>query len=499
MPYTEQQIRGLAINFLRFHYKLRPRYAGGGTRIVDRPHYYQGVLIDARLAYQKPDRSYFTATVEATSVDRREEVLYQTNYWRIGAHSLTLTLLVSALLAWAGALIPGYNLWERYGSPRVYLVILAILAAVFATCWLLLRRRRTYRYIYAVDQFKHFYADAQWVAYDVEIFAADTFRTRRRYRELERQCIKYGFGLLAVEADRVVRTVITPSQVDQFSGNRLRLPKWLARAEEARTLPPEVMDPLAPDEPLTAVLPARPGRPAISRQLRKRGILLRARLRRTYRNLFPGGLRRRPGYYRLGGWVFFVGVPSLLFLTAGLYRQSTYSPLAQEGKKYAEPDLGFLESAADPAPPLEVEEGEYRRTTDTTDAPTAATVNVPEEALVSAAEVTDIGRVQRYRIDSTGVVTVDYDCVPLDQLTQPVFLLVFGRYETFVRAREWALELNRLYRSTVTVAAGNCVEASATDYLLYIDAPTTDEGAANFLARTFIRESGLEVEILEIR
>ena len=171
MPYTEQQIRGLAINFLRFHYKLRPRHpAAAGTRIVDKPHYYQGVLIDARLAYQRPDGSYFTATVEATSQDRQDEILYQTNYWRIGAHTLVWTLLLTTALLWAGTQVQSLNLFRLFGTPNAYLVLVLLLVTLFTVVGAALRGLKRYRYIYAVDQFKHFYADAQWVAYDVEDF-----------------------------------------------------------------------------------------------------------------------------------------------------------------------------------------------------------------------------------------------------------------------------------------------------------------------------------------
>ncbi|WP_116109087.1 hypothetical protein [Lewinella sp. IMCC34191] len=513
MPYTEQQIRGLAINFLRFHYKLRPRYGGSGTRVVDKPHYYQGVLIDARLAYRKPDRTYFTATVEATSVDRQEEILYQTNYWRMGWHALVLTLFIAALLIWAGlpplsGFLGGgaqegrFNLWRLFGSPAVYAVLVLLFLAIGATVAALLRRLRTYRYIYAVDQFKHFFADAQWVAYDVAIFQPDTWRTRRKFRELERQCVKYGFGMLAVEDNKVVKNVISPSQVDQFRGHRIRLPSWLARAEESKpadpdTLPPEVTDPLALETPDIVLLPPKPGRPKFYEEPRRRGTLLRARTRRIYRKLFPSALRSRPGYYKLGWWIFILGIPSLLMLGYGLYRQASYTPLATAGGKYAAPDLDDLESESNPAPAYEPEVGEYHRTIDP-DPEESADRNIPEESLVTADRIEDLVSLRRYRLTADGEAILDYDCMPLSQLEQSVFVLLFGRYTSFEAAREWALELNRLYGSAVTVAVGECVETDGTGYFLYIDTPTTDEGEANYLARTFIRDTGLDVEIVEI-
>ncbi|THH40551.1 hypothetical protein [Neolewinella litorea] len=505
MPYSEQQIRGLAINFLRFHYKLRPRYGGSGTHIVDKPHYYQGVLIDARLAYQRPDRTFFTATVEATSLDRREEILYRVNYWRIGIHAFVLSCVLAAAFVWlgGGARVPERNLYMLFGSPQVYAVLLLSFTALVLAVGALLSRMKAYRYIYAVDQFKHFYADAQWVAYDSEIFAADTWRTRRQYRELERQCVKYGFGMLAVEADKVVRNVMSPSRVDQFGGDRIRLPRWLARAEttppppQLPPAPPGTIDPLALAPPAQALVPARPGRPALLRQPRRRMLLLRARLRRLYRSFFPDELRRRPGYYKLGWWVFIVGIPAVGMLGWGLYWHAIYNPLAVEGGRYAEPDLDNLESASAPAPPLELEPGEYRHVLDSVPA-ADPTVNVPEEALVATDRIEDLGLLRRYQLDERGGAVVEYDCLPLYERDGPVFLLLFGRYESFEAARSWALELNRLYGSAVTVAASDCVEPEGEGYLLYLDQPTTDEGTANYIARSFIRESGLEVEIIEI-
>ena len=510
MPYTEQQIRGLAINFLRFHYKLRPRYGGSGTQVVDKPHYYQGVLIDARLAYRKPDRSFFTATVEATSTDRREEILYRVNYWRMSIHVAVLTLLALSITVWlglpplsdlwgAGARGADLNLRSSFAGTRIYGFLLLLAGAVAATFFLLLRRMRTYRYIYAVDQFKHFYADAQWVAYDVAIFEPDTRRSRRKYRELERQCVRYGFGLLSVGADSVVRNVISPSQVDQFRGHRIRLPRWLARAEAPPpvVLPEEVGDPLAADVPAVVVLPPRPGRPRFYQEPARRGALLRARARRLYRRLFPTSLRHRPGYYRLGWWVFLVGIPALLLLVGGLYRHSRLSPLAREGGRFEAPDLGALESARDPAPALEPETGEYQRFQREGGEPEAEPE--PPESLVATQPIEDLTRLRRYRLSADGQAVVDYACTPLAEAEEAVFILLFGQYPSFEEAREWALELNRLYAAPVTVAEGSCVRPGETGYWLYIDAPTADEGRANYLARTFIRTSQLDVELVEIK
>lgn len=175
--------------------------------------------------------------------------------------------------------------------------------------------------------------------------------------------------------------------------------------------------------------------------------------------------------------------------------QSSYSPVAKLGRKGAVPDLTILESGHDPAPPLEIEEGEFRPVRDSVvDRPM---VGVPEEALVTREKVEDLGEVRRYRIGVNGGVEIDYECVPLYMLTEPVFVLLFGRYDSFGAAREWAEELQRLYRTSATVAVADCVELGGTGYLVYLAGPLTEEGEANLRARAFFRE-GLEVEILVV-
>jgi hypothetical protein len=216
--YTEQNIRGLAINFLRQHYKLRPRSGTSGTRVVHKPHFYEGVTIDARLAYQKPDLSWFTATVEASSVDSAHEVLYRVNYFRIGAHALLFTLLaVSGYMALTQ--VQGESLWAQFGRPGIYAYLLQLFLVIWGVSGALLSWLPYYRYIYAIAQFVRFHVDAQWVAYDKKIFDEVP---KRYYVELQRQCLRFGFGLMEVREDNKVRWIIEPSHIDQFKGTRTR-------------------------------------------------------------------------------------------------------------------------------------------------------------------------------------------------------------------------------------------------------------------------------------
>jgi len=224
--YTEQNIRGLAINFLRQHYKLRPRSGTSGTRVVHRPHFYEGVTIDARLAYQKPDLSWFIATVEASSMESAHEVLYRVNWFRIGAHALLFTLLVLGGYM-ALTQVQGKSLWAQFGRPEVYYYLLVASAVLWSVSSLLLSRLKHYRYIYAIAQFIRFHADAQWVAYDKKIFED---APKKMYDELHRQCLRFGFGLMEIQEKNKVRWVIEPSHIDTpFCCQRRCCPKGATR------------------------------------------------------------------------------------------------------------------------------------------------------------------------------------------------------------------------------------------------------------------------------
>lgn len=416
MPYTEQQIRGLAINFLRFHYKLRPRLPGSETRVVDRPHDFRGTTIDARLAFERPDGGLFTATVEASSMDRSHEVTYQRDYRRLLRHATLTGLVVWTLIIWAGTRVPGLQLWKQYGHTLPYLLVIGGLLATIALFAMLLMGRKNYRRIPAVEQFKRFHAEAQWVAYDVAIFRGT--KGEAAYRELERQCIRYGFGMLAVEAESVVRNVINPSEVDQFQGLRHRLSDWLARAE----------------------LPALP----------------------------------RPRVEVRSDWF---SALLLLLLIAGMVVQATYRPVVREGRRYAAPGLGGMEAENNPAPVLPPpNEGVFDR----------LPIEDDEEEAPPP---------ERLHLSANGTLRLDGDCVGLDRLGQPLYLVLYGHYPDFHTAQDWAEEVNRLYRLPVTVAAGDCVAAGADGYFLYLDPPLENEGAANLAVRNYSQLLGKNLDV----
>jgi len=74
-----------------------------------------------------------------------------------------------------------------------------------------------YRYIYAIEQFKRYHADEQWVAIGADVFEspADPY-----FIELRDQCVYNGFGLIIVNLDLEPQLLITPSRQELFGKQR---------------------------------------------------------------------------------------------------------------------------------------------------------------------------------------------------------------------------------------------------------------------------------------
>ena len=550
--YTEQQIRGLAINFLRQHYKLRPRSGTSGTRVVHKPHYYKGVTIDARLAYQQPDLKWFTATVEATGLNEADEVIYRVNWFRIGMHALLVSIGgLSLYLAWAQ--VQGRSVYAEIGRPQVYVYLSLLFLLLQAGTMAVLSRFKDYRYIYAIAQFKRFYANAQWVAYDQRIFTQHAMRRPRRvisrsqrreeklrakyFHELERQCLAYGFGLMEIQADNKVRWLIEPSHIDQFAGKRSRLPVWVAAAAKAPLLrglaggekkpllapaaaPPEnapaappvptdgMTDPLAVesylplrtrrDDYVAAVVPAKKGRTPWYRQPVRFGKRLRWRVRHSVRSLYPPEIRKRPGYYELG--FLKASLLFLLCITLGvlLFLQGSWTPERRPGQRAAAPDLAPLETARTPAEsdasPY-VEAGEYDHELNATQAARRNDeLDLTPEPIVdptSPAEPT----LHYFRYGADGLAEQSRSCGPLGQADNRSYLLVEGRYPLLAAAQNRAAVIARTFSLPAVVLLNDCLEPGRSGYVIYVGDLFLEASEASLYLRRYQRRFGLELAV----
>jgi hypothetical protein len=216
-PLTENEVKRSALRYLKTYYKYRPR-SGETTARLDMmaPG---GIIADGHLSFPKEDGSTFLATFEATSYNTRHEVDYAVQKPLLIADSAVLALIVvTGMLGYADFVLQWsfqrIGLWE---SIAIYFTMVMGFSLLFM---LLLRGFRRYHYIYAIEQFKRYHADEQWVA-----LAADAFANPEDHRllELKENCVRNGFGLLLIDEKQIPHLLITPSREDVFEGKRLSL------------------------------------------------------------------------------------------------------------------------------------------------------------------------------------------------------------------------------------------------------------------------------------
>ncbi|MEY3369275.1 MAG: hypothetical protein RI973_2430, partial [Bacteroidota bacterium] len=151
-----------------------------------------------------------------TSHSSREEVIYKPLVKVLFWDGLAVAGCLLALLAVLNFQFHFHELDNTRVLERLALTILAF-AVFFAAFYLLARNFRRYRYIYAVEQFKKYHADEQWIALAHDVFEGEE---NKYFRELKQQCVFNGFGLLLVDANLDTKIVITPSRHDIFQGRR---------------------------------------------------------------------------------------------------------------------------------------------------------------------------------------------------------------------------------------------------------------------------------------
>ena len=98
---------------------------------------------------------------------------------------------------------------------------------------MLFRRLKRYKYIYAIEQFKQYFADEQWIAIGENVF---TSPEDYEFKELKNQVIDNGFGLIQVDKTLKPQLIITPARQDTFKNKRAMV-DFLPVPEFARKMP----------------------------------------------------------------------------------------------------------------------------------------------------------------------------------------------------------------------------------------------------------------------
>lgn len=211
MILTEKNIALQAIRFLRGHYRFRDRHLDSFFEARTDQVTQSGIIADGFIKFKKTDGSFFIATVESTSMAKEEEIRYRRLNHLLFWDSLAIAFLSSAFLMWG--LYYTKKLAPIYGSTYEFWSIVIVSLLVFlAFFWLLLSRLRRYRYIYSIEQFRQYSVDEQWIAYDAAIFPS---HDNKYLKELKRQCLKWGIGLMKIDNGQVF-PIMTPSREGEF-------------------------------------------------------------------------------------------------------------------------------------------------------------------------------------------------------------------------------------------------------------------------------------------
>ncbi len=221
---TEDAIKRAFLPFLKQFYKFRYEYRPETiTAELDNVST-EGWVADGMVQFTKEDGSVFTCTYEATSLDKAGEVKFSQNVpyflWdcaAFGVFSAAVMYSVSYVVRFRWLV----NLqWNGNAGLLIGLSIIGFLGWFF-----LMRKWKKYRYIYAIEQFKRYFADEQWVALGDDVFPSpiDPYLV-----ELKEQCVYNGFGLALVSMDGQVRPLATPSRIGIYGKDR-KMTQWVTR------------------------------------------------------------------------------------------------------------------------------------------------------------------------------------------------------------------------------------------------------------------------------
>lgn len=232
---SENNIKRVALGFLKAHYRYRPRT--GLSKLQLNMRAAGGIIIDGIISYQETEDKEFVATVEATSFMTRDEVRYRAQrrllFWdglAVGSVLTTILFALAYMQDWIDVYKWGWAAWLGISIPVVILGGL-LYVAVFAGL-------RRYRYIYAVEQFKRYAADEQWIAIGSDVFPG---KEDPYFQELREQCIFNGFGLIVIDEKLRPHLHITPSRVDLFERNRKQV-EFFSLEEFTRRLEERMSD-----------------------------------------------------------------------------------------------------------------------------------------------------------------------------------------------------------------------------------------------------------------
>lgn len=223
---SENDIKKAFLPFLKEFYRYRYEYRPDSIHTELDSVSAGGLIADGMVSFKKEDGTPFLCTYEATSVDKAGEVKFTLN---------TLYFAWDCLAF--GALTAAFAYGIAYKTQVTWLVLLGWTGNLgfimgmgitgFLLWYLTMRGWRKYRYIYAVEQFKRYFANEQWIALAEDVFPSpmDPYLL-----ELKSQCVYNGFGLALVPEKGEVRVLATPSRLGLYGKDR-QMVQWVTNTQ----------------------------------------------------------------------------------------------------------------------------------------------------------------------------------------------------------------------------------------------------------------------------
>lgn len=213
--------------FYRYRYEYRPESVYAELDNVSAG----GLVADGMLSFRKDDGSPFVCTYEASSIDKAEEVKFSLNVVYFTWDCLAFGSVVAAVAYGAAFAIRMPWLVGLQWAGNLGFVLGTGLIGFF-TWYFTMRGWRKYRYIYAIEQFKRYFADEQWIAVADDVFPAPT---DPYLLELKSQCVYNGFGLVQISHKGGVRVLATPSRLGIYGKDR-RMVQWVTQRDWYRAM-----------------------------------------------------------------------------------------------------------------------------------------------------------------------------------------------------------------------------------------------------------------------
>jgi hypothetical protein len=245
---SENDIKRAFQPFLKEFYKYRYEYRPDSVETELDKVGTGGIIADGMVSFRKEDGNRFVCTYEATSADKAAEVKFSLNVLYFTWDCLAFGAVFAAI-AYAFAYIV-YLPWLaglQWSGNLGFVLGMSIIG--FLGWYFSMQGWRKYRYIYAIEQFKRYFADEQWIALAEDVFPAVT---DPYFKELKSQCVYNGFGLALVSEREPVRVINAPSRLGIFGKDR-KMVQWVTRTQAFQTMAQNVgslkqYKPALPDE-----------------------------------------------------------------------------------------------------------------------------------------------------------------------------------------------------------------------------------------------------------